>query len=180
MNRPNRTVVILGVTMLVVGLAGCQSSDRESADTTVTAAETPAPAPAQAPLPPPSDGGGALLNPDSATREQLLSIPGMDAATADAIITSRPHTTMLSVDRVLARKLNEQQRDSVYVRLFKPLDLNTATGEEIMLIPGVGPRMRHEFEEYRPYRSMEQFRREIGKYVNAEEVARFERYVMIR
>lgn len=180
MNRPNSDIVLLGMTMLVVAVAGCQSSDRESADTSAATAETPAPAAGQAPAPPPSDAGGALLNPDSATREQLLAIPRMDTAAADAIIAGRPHANMLSVDRVLARKLGEQQRDTVYARLFKPLDLNTATGEEIMLIPGVGPRMRHEFEEYRPYRSMEQFRREIGKYVNAEEVARFERYVMIR
>jgi DNA uptake protein ComE-like DNA-binding protein len=68
----------------------------------------------------------------------------------------------------------------VYTRLWQPIDLNTASGDEILLIPGVGPRMRHEFEEYRPYRSMEQFRREIGKYVKPEEVARLERYVAIR
>jgi hypothetical protein len=40
--------------------------------------------------------------------------------------------------------------------------------------------MLREFKEYRPYRSIEQFRREIGKYVNENEVARFERYVTIR
>ena len=40
--------------------------------------------------------------------------------------------------------------------------------------------MAHEFEEYRPYTSLEQFRREIGKYVDDEEVARLERYVEIR
>jgi hypothetical protein len=40
--------------------------------------------------------------------------------------------------------------------------------------------MQHEFEEYRPYRAMEQFRREIGKYVDQAEVARLERYVTIR
>jgi DNA uptake protein ComE-like DNA-binding protein len=61
-----------------------------------------------------------------------------------------------------------------------PLDLNTASSEEILLIPGVGKRMQHEFEEYRPYRSIEQFRREIGKYVNQQEVARLEQYVSIR
>ena len=52
--------------------------------------------------------------------------------------------------------------------------------EEILAIPGVGKRMAHEFEEYRPYSSMEQFRREIGKYVDDGEVARLERYVEIR
>jgi hypothetical protein len=40
--------------------------------------------------------------------------------------------------------------------------------------------MQHEFEEYRPYRGIEQFRREIGKYVDSAEVARLERYVTIR
>ena len=60
------------------------------------------------------------------------------------------------------------------------LTLNKAKAEEIILIPGVGPKMRHEFEEYRPYRNIEQFRREIGKYVDEKEVARLERYVSIR
>ena len=53
--------------------------------------------------------------------------------------------------------------DAVYSTLWVPIDLNTATGDEILLIPGVGARMQHEFEEYRPYTSMAQFRREIGK-----------------
>ena len=39
--------------------------------------------------------------------------------------------------------------------------------------------MVHEFMEYRPYRNMAQFRREIGKYVDEKEVARLERYVTI-
>ena len=52
--------------------------------------------------------------------------------------------------------------------------------EEILLIPGVGPQMAEEFEEYRPYDSIERFRREIGKYVDSTEVARLEQYVTIR
>ena len=40
--------------------------------------------------------------------------------------------------------------------------------------------MQHEFEEYRPYTSMAQFRREIGKYVDEDEVERLARYVEIR
>jgi DNA uptake protein ComE-like DNA-binding protein len=60
------------------------------------------------------------------------------------------------------------------------INLNTATDAELMTIPGMGPRMLREFKEYRPYRSMEQFRREIGKYVDKAEVARFEQYVTIK
>jgi hypothetical protein len=68
----------------------------------------------------------------------------------------------------------------VYRSLWKPIDLNTASREEILLIPDVDPRMPHEFDEYRPYTDIEQFRREIGKYVDADEVARYEKYVEIR
>ena len=60
------------------------------------------------------------------------------------------------------------------------INLNTASDEEILSIPGMGPRMLHEFKEYRPYTSMEQFRREIGKYVDKAEVARLEQYVTIK
>jgi DNA uptake protein ComE-like DNA-binding protein len=60
------------------------------------------------------------------------------------------------------------------------IDLNTATDEEILRIPGVGKKMLREFKEYRPYTSMEQFRREMGKYVDKAEVARLEQYVYIK
>ena len=61
-----------------------------------------------------------------------------------------------------------------------PININTATDAQILAIPGVGPRMLREFKEYRPWTSLEQFRREIGKYVDKNEVARLERYVTIK
>jgi len=60
------------------------------------------------------------------------------------------------------------------------INLNTATDAQLMSIPGMGPRMLREFKEYRPYTSIEQFRREIGKYVDKAEVARFEQYITIK
>jgi DNA uptake protein ComE-like DNA-binding protein len=121
-----------------------------------------------------------FLDPNTTSRDELLALPGMDATAADAVIRGRPYENMLRVDGALAGQLTETERDSLYTRLWKPIDLNTASGDEILLIPGVGPRMRHEFEEYRPYNSIAKFRREIGKYVDSAEVARLERYVTIR
>src|SRR6185436_9968215 len=40
-------------------------------------------------------------------------------------------------------------------------------------------RMVREFFEYRPYISILQFRKEIGKYVSAEQVAAYEQYVYV-
>jgi DNA uptake protein ComE-like DNA-binding protein len=51
------------------------------------------------------------------------------------------------------------------------LNLNTASANDFLTtIPGMGNKMVHEFEEYRPYRSVQQFRREIGKYVSPEPI----------
>jgi DNA uptake protein ComE-like DNA-binding protein len=122
---------------------------------------------------------GAMLDPNAATKEQLVAVPGMTAAAADALIAGRPYQDMVAVNKALA-SLGADARKTVYAKVWKPIDLNTAKGEEILLIPGVGPRMRHEFEEYRPYRNIEQFRREIGKYVDKDEVARLEQYVTIK
>lgn len=60
------------------------------------------------------------------------------------------------------------------------LNLNTATEEELMAaIPGLGERMLDEFLEYRPYVSVQQFRQEIGKYVDESQIAEFEKYVYV-
>ena len=124
---------------------------------------------------------GSMLDPNSATKEQLAAVPGMTAAAADAIVAGRPYQDMVAVDKALAKSIpSAETRKSVYAKVWKPIDLNTAKGEEILLIPGVGKRMQHEFEEYRPYKSIDVFRREIGKYVDKAEVARLEQYVTIR
>lgn len=60
------------------------------------------------------------------------------------------------------------------------LNINTASGAEFTAaIPDLGKRMVHEFEEYRPYKSIQQFRKEIGKYVDAAKVAEYEKYIFV-
>ena len=63
---------------------------------------------------------------------------------------------------------------------FIPVNLNTASDEDILSIPGAGQRMVREFKEYRPWKTKAQFEKEIGKYVGAGEVARLWRYVVIQ
>ncbi len=58
-------------------------------------------------------------------------------------------------------------------------NLNTATAEEILSAPNTGNRMVREFEEYRPYTTITQFRREIGKYVDEAQVAEYEKYFYV-
>ena len=120
-----------------------------------------------------------LIEPNLASKEELQTVPHVDAALADAIVAGRPYLDMLALDRVLGANLSKEQRTAAYAKLWTPLNLNTATPEEILLIPGVGQRMLHEFEEYRPYVALAQFHREIDKYVDDQELARLEQYVFV-
>ena len=60
------------------------------------------------------------------------------------------------------------------------LNLNTATEDEFRAL-GIGDKMAHEFDEYRPYTSVRQFRQEIGKYIDddAAQLAEYERMVFV-
>jgi DNA uptake protein ComE-like DNA-binding protein len=95
------------------------------------------------------------------------------------IVAKRPFTSITQLDAILAPTLSKEQRTEVYKKTFVHVNLNTASKEEILLIPGVGNRMLHEFEEYRPYKHLSQFHREIDKYVDDAELARLEQYVFV-
>ena len=120
-----------------------------------------------------------LVNPNLADKDELQALPNVDDEIAQAIIDGRPYQSAIDLDSALAGVMDDEQRATLYTRLFQPIDLNNASEAEILLIPGVGKKMAHEFLEYRPYKSMEQFRREIGKYVDDDEIVRLESYVTL-
>lgn len=120
-----------------------------------------------------------VLNPNLASADEMAALPHMTAEIASAIIEHRPHLTMLPLNEMLSQHLSDEQREELYTQLFLPINLNTASEEEILLVPAVGSLMAHEFDEYRPYRALAQFRREMGKYVDDEQVAAYEQYVFV-
>lgn len=119
------------------------------------------------------------LNPNTATEAQLRAVPQLGPALAGAVVRGRPYKTQRDFAKVVAGKVPEAQLPALYAAVFVPISLNNATRDEIMLIPGMTRRMAHEFEEYRPYKDLAQFNREIGKYVDPPEVARLRSYVTL-
>ena len=91
----------------------------------------------------------------------------------------RPYKALAQFHREIDKYVDDKELARLEQYVFVPIDLNTASDADILTIPGLGNRMLHEFKEYRPYKAIEQFRREIGKYVDKREVARLERYVTI-
>jgi DNA uptake protein ComE-like DNA-binding protein len=110
----------------------------------------------------------------------LAGLPGMNAAIAKAFVEARPFSDIAAANTFLVgQKLTPEQLRAIYEKAFIPLNLNSATDAEILLIPRIASRMTREFEEYRPWRTFAQFDREIGKYVGAEETNRLKKYVFI-
>jgi DNA uptake protein ComE-like DNA-binding protein len=122
-----------------------------------------------------------IVDANTASEADLAAFPSMTPALATALVTARPFDNILALNAfLLGQKLSQEQANAFYQKAFVHINLNTAPAEEIMLVPGAGRRMAREFAEYRPWKSWAQFDKEIGKYVDAKEVRRLWRYVVIQ
>jgi DNA uptake protein ComE-like DNA-binding protein len=121
-----------------------------------------------------------VVDANTIAEADLAKLPAMTPAIAKALVAARPFDSITALNTfLLGQKLTQEQATALYRHIFVHVNLNTATGAEIMLIPGAGKRMAHEFEEYRPWKTYAQFEKEIGKYVDAKEVARLAQYTFI-
>lgn len=144
---------VVAATLMAL-LAACGGATAPAASAPTQAAATAAPQPTAAPAQPTA----AAVQPTAAPA-QPTAAPAQPTA-APAATTASPPTSAPTQPA----KLN----------------LNDVTAEQLQAtIPSFSNRMVREFFEYRPYISIQQFRREIGKYVSAEQVAAYEQYVYV-
>ena len=119
------------------------------------------------------------INLNTATRDEILLVPGAGQRMTREFAEYRPWKTWAQFDKEIGKYVGAEATAKLAQYCFIPVNLNTASDEDFLSIPGAGPRMLREFKEYRPWKSWEQFDKEIGKYVDAKEVARLKRYLTI-
>ena len=124
-------------------------------------------------------GQSQLVNPDLASEKDLLALPHMSAAVVKSILEQRPFLKMADLHALLSKTLSKEQLAELYGKMFVQINVNTASDEEVLMIPGAGSRMTREFRDKRPYKTLAQFRNEIGKSADPKEVARLEQYVFV-
>ena len=120
------------------------------------------------------------FNLNTTAEADFKMVPGVGDRMAHEFEEYRPYTSIQQFRREIGKYVDEEEVARYENYVFVPVELNTASEEDIKALPGVGDRMAHEFEEYRPYTSMAQFRKEIGKYVDDKELARLERFVYLK
>jgi DNA uptake protein ComE-like DNA-binding protein len=119
------------------------------------------------------------INLNTATPEEILLVPGAGKRMVREFAEYRPWKTWAQFDKEIGKYVGAEKTAQLAQYCFIPVKLNTATDADILTIPNAGPRMVREFKEYRPWKSKEQFMKEIGKYVGARETERLWRYVAI-
>jgi len=120
------------------------------------------------------------VNLNTGTREEILLIPGAGTRMAREFAEYRPWVNWAQFDKEIGKYVGQQETDRLKQYVFIPINLNTASDEVFLTVPGAGTRMLREFKEYRPWKTKAQFDTEIGKYVGAKETGRFWRYFVIQ
>lgn len=118
-------------------------------------------------------GASPTSVPAATSAAAATNAPAPTNAPAATAVSAQPNATVGIVTATPA------PNDSSPGVVFTKINLNTATAEQILTVPNAGNRMVREFQEYRPYSSILQFRREIGKYVDEATVAAYEQYVYV-
>jgi DNA uptake protein ComE-like DNA-binding protein len=119
------------------------------------------------------------INLNTATPEEILLVPGAGKRMVHEFAEYRPWKTWAQFDKEIGKYVGAERTARLAQYAFIPVRLNSATDADILTIPNAGPRMVREFKEYRPWKTKEQFIKEIGKYVGAKEAERLWRYVVI-
>ncbi len=156
-----KRVTILLILAMTILLAGCIASQaaEESTGTVAPTLEVSTETTAQAATPTTAADNSSE---ESATVDQPAAV--VEEPTQTSETTETATVAVPVVVPVVNSKLN----------------LNSVSADELLAtIPGFSSRMTREFAEYAPYVSIQQFRREIGKYVDDATVAGYEQYVYV-
>ena len=120
------------------------------------------------------------FNLNTTEEKDFKMIPGVGDKMAHEFEEYRPYTSILQFKREIGKYVDEQEVARYLDYVFVPVELNTSSEDDIKALPGIGKKMTHEFLEYRPYKNLPQFRKEIGKYVDDKELSRLERFVYLK
>lgn len=156
----NRKHLLTNFNLMVLVLSVTACSATPTTSSSATAVQAPTAVPIQAPTEISAVAPAAL-----ATQAPAVESTPMPVETVPVVETEVVAATVAP---------------DVATPVTTKLNLNEATGDDYLAaIPGFGSRMVREFLEYRPYISIVQFRREIGKYVDDTQIAEYEKYIYV-
>jgi DNA uptake protein ComE-like DNA-binding protein len=119
------------------------------------------------------------INLNTTQREEIMLIPGMGNRMVREFLEYRPYTAITQFRKEIGKYVDDKEVTRLEQYVFVPINVNSASDETLLTIPGLTPQLLRAFKDHRPYKTLQEFRTEISKNVNAKEVGRLERYITI-
>ena len=91
----------------------------------------------------------------------------------------RPYTALTQFRKEIGKYVDDKEVARLEQYVFVPINVNSASDEALLSIPGITPQTLRQLKDHRPYKSVQEFRTELAQYVNAQELGRLERYIVI-
>ena len=118
------------------------------------------------------------LNLHTATREEILLVPGAGTRMAREFPEYRPWKTWAQFDREISKYVGQEATDKLKQYVFIPMNANTATDEDLMTIPGMTAATVARLKQGRPYATKEAFEQAMARGSDAKEAARISRFLV--
>ena len=120
------------------------------------------------------------INLNTGKPEEFMLVPGSGKRMSAEFAEYRPWKNWAQFDKEIGKYVGQQETDRFKQYMFIPINLNTANDEVLLTVPGANSRMVGELKQSRPWKTKEQFDKEIGKAFGPKQAAGLWRYFVIQ
>jgi DNA uptake protein ComE-like DNA-binding protein len=120
------------------------------------------------------------INLNTGKAEEFMLVPGSGKRMSAEFAEYRPWKNWAQFDKEIGKYVGQQETDRFKQYMFIPINLNTANDEVLLTVPGANSRMVGELKQSRPWKTKEQFDKEIGKAFGPKQAAGLWRYFVIQ
>jgi DNA uptake protein ComE-like DNA-binding protein len=120
------------------------------------------------------------INLNTGTPDEFMLVHGSGKRMSAEFAEYRPWKNWTQFDKEIGKYVGQQETDRFKQYMFIPINVNIASEDLLLTIPGITPDVMQAFKKSRPWKTKDQFEKEIGKNVGPKEAARLWRYVVIQ
>ncbi len=118
------------------------------------------------------------INLNTADKDEILLIPSIAKKMTHEFKEYRPWTSWSQFDKEIGKYVGKEETARLAQYCFIPLNMNKATDEELATIPGVTKPIMEQISKGRPWKSIEDFQKELGKTAGEKDAKRIARFLV--
>lgn len=118
------------------------------------------------------------VNLNTGTREEILLIPGAGNRMVREFDEYRPWRSWAQFDREISKYVGQEATDRLKQYVFIPLNVNSASDQDLMTIPGTNAALLARLKQGRPWASWEQLEQQLARSADPKEAARVSRFLV--